>query len=208
LQARGIDSERFHRFTHFHRDGESLATGRASFYLLSVTTRMAAPRKAGAVFVMSVVTRRANVTSPISRLIPLEMSKWLRSAPRQRPSISMMRIVPVIDVAVESTRAVKPWAGANKYTADEPIRPVVAVGSAVVWGVIEVPVRAIWRRSNVHADADLSRRICAHCADEARDAQQTKSSEKSHDSPQGKSIPEIIDAGFGDLTGWTTDFLC
>ena len=138
---------------------------------------MAAPGESAAVLACSTVIRRAYVASPVPRFVCLEMGERLRSTSRQRSSISVMRIIPVVYMAVEAARTAEPWAGASEYASDKPIRPVVSIGRAVIGGVIEVPIRAIWLRSNVHAGADLSRRMSAHCANEACDAQQTKRSE-------------------------------
>ena len=44
---------------------------------------------------------------------------------------------------VESTSA-EPWAGANEDPANEPIRPVVAIGRAGVWGIAVVAIGANW----------------------------------------------------------------
>jgi hypothetical protein len=66
-----------------------------------------------------------------------------------------MRIKPVVDVSVKAVRAVKPGACSKKNAADKPIRPVVAVGSAVIWSIVEVAVRADGCRSDVHANLNL-----------------------------------------------------
>jgi hypothetical protein len=135
---------------------------------LSATAAVAASREPGAVLGVSIVAGVANVASPVSRLIRLEVSEWLRSAPWQRPMIPIVRVIAVIHVAIEAARSVKPGPGPKKYAAYEPIRPIVAVGRAIIRRVVEVPIGAHRRRSNVDAHADLSRRMCAHCADEAR----------------------------------------
>jgi hypothetical protein len=64
----------------------------------------------------------------------------------------MMRIVAVVDVAVEAVRAMKPRACADEYAAGEPIGPIVAIGSAVIGSVIEVPIGAHRRDTNVDGD--------------------------------------------------------
>jgi hypothetical protein len=60
-----------------------------------------------------------------------------------------MRIIAVVDVAVESVTAVKPGASAKKHPANEPIGPIVAVGSTVIWSIVEVPIGAHRGHSNV-----------------------------------------------------------
>ncbi len=82
------------------------------------------------------------VASPIPCLICLEVVEALRSALRQRSVVTMMRIKAVVDMAVKAVRAVKPWARSNKHPTDKPIGPIIAVRSTVVWGIVEVPVRA------------------------------------------------------------------
>jgi hypothetical protein len=62
------------------------------------------------VFTIRFMPRVAYVTSPISRLISLKVVEALRPALRQRPSVTVMRVEPVIDMPVKAVRAVKPWA--------------------------------------------------------------------------------------------------
>jgi hypothetical protein len=63
-----------------------------------------------------------------------------------------MRIVAVVDVAIKAASAVKPRASADEYTAGEPIGAVVTVRSAVVRSIVEVPIGAHRRHSNVDGD--------------------------------------------------------
>src|SRR5271169_2474310 len=93
------------------------------------------------------------VAFPVSRLVPVEVVVGLISPPRQRSSVTVMRVKPVIDVAGEVFRAVEPRASSNKYTASKPVGPVVAIRRAAVWSVREVPIRAHRRHSN--ADGNL-----------------------------------------------------
>jgi hypothetical protein len=53
----------------------------------------------------------------------------------------MLRIVTIIYVPIEVLVAMKPWSGADEYTAGEPLRAVIAVGSTTVRRVVVV---AIW----------------------------------------------------------------
>jgi hypothetical protein len=82
----------------------------------------------------------AYVASPISRLVSLEVVEALRPALRHRSSVTVMRIKPVIDMSVKAVRAVKPRACSQKYPAYKPIRPVVTIRNAVIWGIVEVSV--------------------------------------------------------------------
>jgi hypothetical protein len=108
------------------------------------------------VFAATIMARVAYVTLPIPRLVCVEVVELLLPASWQRSNVTVMRVIAVIDVAVEAVRAVKPRAGADKQPAGEPIGAVVTVGSAVIGRIVEVPVGAYWRHSDV--DGDLRRR--------------------------------------------------
>ena len=98
----------------------------------------------------------AYITAPISRLIALEMIESLRPAIRHRSSVPVMRIEPVIDMPVKAMRTVKPRACSKKHSAHKPIRPVVAVRSAVVRGIVKISVRAHRSYTNIYPNANLS----------------------------------------------------
>jgi hypothetical protein len=113
------------------------------------------------VFTRSVMASIADVASPIPRLVSVEVIEALRPTLRQRSNVTMMRIKAVVDMAVEAVRAVKPGAGPKKHPADKPIGPVISVGSTVIWGIVEIPVRAYGSHSDVYADGNLGlRRRC------------------------------------------------
>jgi hypothetical protein len=98
------------------------------------------------------------VASPISRLVCLEVVEALRPAPRQRSSVAVMRIKPVIDMSVKAAMAVEPRTCSKKHPANKPIRPVVAVRSAVIRGIVEVSVRTNGSWSDIYAHGNLSLR--------------------------------------------------
>jgi hypothetical protein len=98
----------------------------------------------------------AHVASPISCLVSLEVVEALRPALRHGSSVTVMRIKPVIDMSVKTVRAVKPRTCSKKHAANKPIRPVVAVRSTVIWGIVEVSVRTHGSWSNVYANGNLS----------------------------------------------------
>jgi hypothetical protein len=110
------------------------------------------------VFCVPFVASGPYIASPISRLVCLEVIKALSSARRQRSVVAMMWIKAVVDMAKKAVRAVKPGASSNKHPADKPIGPVITVRSAVIWGIVEVPVRAHWSRSDVYANGNLGLR--------------------------------------------------
>jgi len=122
---------------------------------------MSTPISGERVFTPRVMTSLAHIASPIPRLVSLEVIEALRPALRQRSSVTVMRIIAVVDMAVKAVRAVKPGAGSKKHPANKPIGSVIAVRSTVVWGIVEVPVRAHGSRSDVYADGNLGlRRRC------------------------------------------------
>ncbi len=106
-------------------------------------------------FIGAIVGSVAWVALGIMRLVSLEVVELLCAARGQRSMVAMMRIIAVVDVAIKAVRTVEPGAGSNKQPAHKPIRPVVAVGRAVIWSVVEVPVGA--HRSHSNVDGNLRR---------------------------------------------------
>ncbi len=121
----------------------------------------ATPISGEGMFSLRIMAGLAHVPSPIPRLVALEVVEALRPALRQRPNVTVMRIKAVVDMAEKAVRAVKPRTSSKKHPANKPIGPIVAVRSAVIWGIVEVSVRAYGSRSDVYADDNLgSRRRC------------------------------------------------
>ncbi len=113
------------------------------------------------VFTPRFVASVAYIASPISRLVSLEVVEALGPALRQRSSVTVMRIKAVVDMSEKAVRPVKPGTGSKKHAANKPVGPIVAVRSAVIWGIVEVPIRAHGSRSDVYANGDLGlRRRC------------------------------------------------
>ena len=79
------------------------------------------------------------------------------SVVRVRAVVAMTGVEVLIDVPAEVVAAVKPRAGSDKDAIAEPLRTVVAVGSAVVRREIIVAIRADRGRPNVHAQRHLGR---------------------------------------------------
>src|ERR1700691_1470654 len=96
----------------------------------AMTTTAASIAREG-MLIARIVTGGAYVTSSIPRLIAMEMVEGLFPVTGQRPVITVMRVVAVIDVAVEPMRTVEPGSSSQKHSADKPVRPVIAVWSAV-----------------------------------------------------------------------------
>lgn len=76
---------------------------------------------------------------------------------RQTAMVAVAWVEMVIDMAMEVPRSMEPRSGANKHAAIEPLRSVVAVGSAVIRGVIVVAVWTHRFRTVLHAKAHLGR---------------------------------------------------
>lgn len=88
----------------------------------------------------------------ISCLISLEVVEGFCPALRYGAPITVMWIKPVINVTCKVSRTMEPVASAEKHPVYKPIRSVVAVGRAVVWSVIEIPIGACRLDSNVDGD--------------------------------------------------------
>jgi hypothetical protein len=129
--------------------------------LAAATTASAsatASLKPSAVFAAWLVAGIACMALSVTRFVALEVSEGLRAAGRHRAVVAIMRIIAVVDMAIEAVRAMEPGTGSEEQPADEPIRAIVPIRSAVVRGIVEVPIRAHRRWPNVDADADLGRR--------------------------------------------------
>jgi len=122
---------------------------------LASPTASAAPVSWEGMFSACIMACVAYVALPIAGFISMEVVEPLFSAPWKRPRVPVMRIEAVVDVAVESVMAMKPWASTEKYPADKPIGAIVAIGCAVIRSVIKVPIGA--HRSHTNADSNLGR---------------------------------------------------
>lgn len=135
------------------------------------------------VFCLSFVGLWPYVASPIPRLVCLEMVEARRPAFRKRSNVTMMRIKAIIDMAVKAVRSVEPWARANKYPAGKPIGPIVAVRSAVIRSIVEIPIRTHGGWSHVYADGNLG--LCTRCAAQKESGESCESKDVGfeHNSP-------------------------
>ena len=122
-------------------------------------------------FRASVVAGRAYVASPIPCLVSLEVVERPRSTFRNRAVISVPRVKAVVNVAEKSVRAVEPGAGSKEYSANEPVRPIVAVRCAVVRSIVEIPIGANWLDSNTDGNLGWPKRCTAEkCNRENRES--------------------------------------
>jgi hypothetical protein len=78
---------------------------------------------------------------------------WSVAMMRIVPVVAVIRVVTIVDVAVEVFRTVKPSAGTDKDAVGKPLWTVVTVRSATVRRGFEVTVRTSGRYTD--ADADL-----------------------------------------------------
>ena len=111
-----------------------------------------------------IVTGGAYVALSIPRLVAMEVVEGFLPATRQRPVITVMRVVAVINMAEEPTRTVEPGSSSEKHSADKPVRPVISVRSARVRIVAVVAIiadrsRSHIARANAYADTDLRLRV-------------------------------------------------
>jgi hypothetical protein len=118
-----------------------------------VVAAAAAVESGEGVFPAAIVATGSYVAFPIARLVSVEVVELLFSAARHWSIVTVMRVEAVIDVAEKAGMAVKPRTSAKKHPAYKPVGPIVAIGRTVIWGIVEVPVRANGSHSN--ADGDL-----------------------------------------------------
>jgi len=122
------------------------------------TTMRTTPISGEGVFGFPFMAGIAYVASPIPRLVSLEVVEALRPSLRHRPSVTVMRIIAVVDMPEKSLRTVKPGASSKKQPANKSIGPIAAVRSTVIRCIVEVPVRTHGSRSNVYVDGNLGSR--------------------------------------------------
>jgi hypothetical protein len=101
------------------------------------------------------MTPAACVAAPITHLVSVEVIESLVSTSRKWATVAVVWIEAVINVAVEIVGTVEPGTGSDKDASGEPLGPVIPVWSAVVRGVVVVPIRANRRCSDI--DGDLGR---------------------------------------------------
>ncbi len=121
----------------------------------AMTVATAAPISGEGAFMASIMAGIAGVALSVPCLIPVEMVEWLVAAFGQRTMVTIVGIVPVIDMAQETVPAVEPWASSDKYPVRIPVGPIVTVGSAIVGRIVEVSVRTPGGSPNIYADGNL-----------------------------------------------------
>jgi hypothetical protein len=124
--------------------------------MISAATGRSSALESRIVFASRVVAGITNVSVPIACLVTMEVSKCVVATVRKRTMITMAWVEAVIDVAIETARAMEPGAGTDEHPIHEPVRTVVAVGGAIIRGVVKVSIGAVGRRSKVYAYGYLS----------------------------------------------------
>jgi hypothetical protein len=111
-----------------------------------------------AMFIGPVMTGVAYVALAIPGLVRVEVVERLISAFGHRSDVTMARIIPIVDVAIEAVRTVIPRTRSYEHAAVEPIWPIVPVGRTTIGRIVVVPIRTNRRGSN--ANGNLGRCCC------------------------------------------------
>ena len=128
------------------------------------------------VFVAAIMPGGAYVAAAVARFVSMEVVERLFSAPGEWAMIAVMWVVAVIDVAIETVRAMEPGASSDEHPASKPIRPIVAIRSAVIGGIVKVPIRAYRRWSDVNGDLSRCHGHAAHqCNSESKEGKRLPS---------------------------------
>jgi hypothetical protein len=96
----------------------------------------------------------AYVAFSVPRLVSVEVVELRLPAPWQRSIVAVVRVKAVVDVPVKALAPVEPGSSSKKHPAHKPIGPIVAIGSTVIWLIVEVPIGA--HRSHSNFDCNLS----------------------------------------------------
>jgi hypothetical protein len=105
---------------------------------------------------------RSCVAASIAHFVPFEVRAihtlgrlGFLAALRHRALVAVLRMVAVIDVALELISAMKPRAGANEDFSVKPFRTVVAGGGAVIRSDVIITIGAFRGYPDVEADLSL-----------------------------------------------------
>jgi hypothetical protein len=126
---------------------------------------------AAVIFVAAVILVIPVVTTVIfiaaARGVPVELMAM--AVPMELAVLSVMRIfamvpvalvIAVIYISVPAVGTMEPWACSEEDAIPEPFWTVIAIGSAIVGGVIEVSIGTDGGRSHVHAEAKRHLGFC------------------------------------------------
>ena len=154
-----------------------------------MSSGMTAAMESCAVFPAAVMASIAGVTTAVASFVGVEVFKRSLTVSGDRPSITVAWIPAVIYVTVKTRMSMEPRSGADENAADEPVGSVVAIGSAIVRGVVEVTVGTYRWGSNAYRN--LRRCVSAGSAKEAREREQAKSPETMHISPLPQRLSDL-----------------
>jgi len=111
--------------------------------------------KSSAMFIPCVVAGIPYIASTVASLIPLEVGERSRTAFRHWSSVAIPWIVAIVDVPVKTAWPMEPRSGAEEHPVNKPVRPIVAIRSAIIRCIVKVPVRAHRWHSDSNTNADL-----------------------------------------------------
>jgi hypothetical protein len=103
----------------------------------------------------------AYVALPIARLVAVKVVELRLPATWQGPTVTVMRVKAVVNVAIKAVRAMKPGASSKEHAADKPIGPIVAIGRTVIRLIVEVAIRAHGSRSDFDSNLRWPQRRAA-----------------------------------------------
>ena len=121
----------------------------------AVAAGAAVAGEACAVFAFGAVAGVAYVAVEVVGFVAVEIVEGPLAAVGEGAGVAVVGVVAVVDVAVEALAAVIPGACADEDAAVEPVGAIVAIGGAVVGGVVIVAVGAAWGGAEAYADGDL-----------------------------------------------------
>jgi hypothetical protein len=128
---------------------------------VTAAARTTAADKAAPMLHAPIVVGVSNLPMTVDGAIGMEVVEGLFAAIGEWPVVPVARIVTIINVSVPAVRTVIPGTGSDEDTAVKPIRPIVAIGGAVIGSIVKVAVRADRRPAKIDADRYLrSRRGC------------------------------------------------
>ena len=131
------------------------------------------------------------VAAPIACLVPFEVGDfvgpvlrtWRFANSRHCAFITMIGMEAVVYMTLEVGGTMEPLACPDKDSAIEPLRSIVAVGSAAVWGRVIVAIRTVWGCSD--ADVDLCLGCgCGNCQANSSDCGECQKFKSVHKSPR------------------------
>ena len=108
--------------------------------------------------VIFVAAARGVPVELMAMAIPMELA--VLSVMRIFAMVPVVRVIAVIYISVPAVGATEPWACSEEDAIREPLWTVIAIGSAIVGGVIEVSIGTGGGRSHVHAEAKRHLGFC------------------------------------------------